>query len=67
MRERGATIESTGRGQHHGSFRCGCGQFRGWLRKETYDFVTAGIKQFGKPTEPITIRTYQEISPKAGE
>jgi hypothetical protein len=52
-----AVIESTGKGPHHGSLRCDCGQFRGWLRKETYDFVTASIKQFGKPTGPITIRT----------
>jgi hypothetical protein len=51
----------------HGSLRCGCGQFRGWLRKETYDFVTATIRQFGKPIEPITINTYQPISSKAGE
>jgi hypothetical protein len=58
-----ATIESTGKGPHHGSLRCGCGQFRGWLRKETYDFVTATIKQFGKPIEPIEIHT----SSKAGE
>ncbi len=50
-----ATIESTGTGPHHGSLRCGCGQFRGWVSKATYDFVTATIKQFGKPTEPIVI------------
>ena len=63
-----ATIESTGGGPHHGSLRCcDCGQHRGWLRKETYDFVSASIRQFGKPNEPITIRTHQEISPKAGE
>jgi hypothetical protein len=57
-------IESTGQGPHHGSLRCACGQFRGWLRKETYNFVTAAIKHSGRPTEPITIRTY---SPKEGE
>jgi len=62
-----ATIENTGRGPHHGSLRCACGQFRGWLRKETYDFVTAMTKQFGKPTGPITINTYQPISSKVGE
>ena len=63
-----AVIESTGRAMHHGSLRCcDCGQHRGWLRKETYDFLTASIKQFGKPAEPITIRTYQPISSKAGE
>jgi hypothetical protein len=51
------TIESTGRAMHHGSLRCSCGQFRGWLRKETYEFVTKTIKQRGKPTEPIIIHT----------
>ena len=55
-----ATIESTGAGPHHGSLRCGCGQFRGWLSKQTYEFVTAAIKQFGKPTEPVVIRTNQQ-------
>jgi hypothetical protein len=50
-----AVIESTGSGPHHGSLRCGCGQFRGWVSKATYDFVTATIKQFGRPTEPIVI------------
>jgi hypothetical protein len=59
-----ATIESIGRGPHHGSLRCACGKFRGWLRKETYDFVTATTRQFGKPVEPIEIHTN---SPKAGE
>ena len=62
-----ATIESTGKGPHHGSLRCNCGQFRGCMSKQTYDFVTANIKQFGRPLEPITINTYQPISPKVGE
>jgi hypothetical protein len=52
-----ATIESTGTGPHHGSLRCGCGQFRGWLSKQTYEFVTATIRESGKPTEPVVIRT----------
>jgi hypothetical protein len=59
-----ATIESTGKGPHHGSLRCGCGQFRGWVSKKTYDFVTASIKPFGRSIEPVEIYTN---SPKAGE
>jgi hypothetical protein len=51
-----ATIESTGKGPHHGSLRCNCGQFRGWVSKQTFDFVTGIIKQFGKPVEPIAIQ-----------
>jgi hypothetical protein len=51
-----ATIESTGRAMHHGSLRCSCGQFRGWLSRNTYEVVTAFIKEFGRPTEPIEIR-----------
>lgn len=39
------------------ALRCGYGRFRGLVSKATYDFVTATIKQFGKPTEPITINT----------
>jgi hypothetical protein len=57
-----AVIESTGKGPHHGSLRCSCGQFRGWVSKATYDFVTATIKQFGRPTEPIVITTKQNNS-----
>ena len=58
------TIESAGRAMHHGSLRCGCGQFRGWLSKQTYEFLTATITKIGKPTEPIEIHTN---SSKAGE
>jgi hypothetical protein len=63
-----ATIESTGKGPHYGSLRCKyCNQFRGWLRKETYDFVTANIKQLGGPVEPMTIRPLQPTRPSMGE
>jgi hypothetical protein len=51
-----AVIESTGTGPHHGSLRCQCGQFRGWVSKQTYNFVTATIREFGRPTQPIEIR-----------
>jgi hypothetical protein len=62
-----ATIESTGTGPHHGSLRCSCGQFRGWVSKATYDFVTAAIKQFGKPVEPIVITTNKQTNSSTGE
>ena len=51
-----ATIESTGKTPHHGSLRCQCGAFRGWLSKRTYDFVFETIRLKGRSDQPIEIR-----------
>jgi hypothetical protein len=50
-----ATI-GAGRGPHSASLRCGCGRHLGWMSAETFTFITAIVRQFGRPTEPIVVR-----------
>jgi hypothetical protein len=51
-----ATIGSSA-GPHHGRLRCaGCETHRGWLSRESYEFIAAVIDEFGRPDQPITIR-----------
>jgi hypothetical protein len=49
-----------GVGPHVAGLHCaGCDRHRGWLSKAAFDFLTAMVAQFGKPTEPITVRNAQ--------
>jgi hypothetical protein len=51
-----ATICS-GKGPHCGELRCAkCGSHRGWVSRETFDFIAQVVDRFGPPTEPITVR-----------
>ena len=50
-----ATI-GAGRGPHRASLMCGCGCHLGWMSAETFSFITAIVRQFGRPTEPIKVR-----------
>ena len=44
-------------GPHLAELRCArCEQHRGWLPREAHRFITETIKNFGRPTEPISIR-----------
>src|SRR5690349_5096828 len=51
-----ATVGSSG-GPHYARYRCACGAFAGWMRGETYTFIRAIVDEFGRPDEPIIIRT----------
>jgi hypothetical protein len=44
-------------GPHCARYVCGdCCLFLSWMRAETYAFVCDVVDNFGRPTEPITIR-----------
>jgi hypothetical protein len=52
-----AVIIGAGAGLHVALLRCACcDRHRGWLPKTVADFLIKLIEQFGRPTEPITIR-----------
>jgi hypothetical protein len=50
-----ATIGAS-KAMHHAQINCSeCNRHRGWLRGETYGFITSVIDTFGRPTDPITV------------
>jgi hypothetical protein len=54
--ERRATI-GAGAGPHVAALHCcRCGLHRGWVPHETHDFIAELIRDFGRPTTPISIR-----------
>jgi hypothetical protein len=49
-----------GAGPHIASLRCAvCDRHRGWLPKAAANFLEASVTLFGRPTEPITVRSSQ--------
>jgi hypothetical protein len=50
-----ATV-GTGRGPHTASLMCARGRHLGWMSREAFDFLTATVSRFGRPTTPILIR-----------
>jgi hypothetical protein len=47
-----------GRGPHLAGLRCDfCSKHRGWVSREAHQFVAETVERFGRPTEPIEIRT----------
>jgi hypothetical protein len=54
-----ATVDH-GRGVHAAGLRCcQCGQFRGWLPREGFQFLTDLTQRYGASTEPIILRDQQ--------
>jgi hypothetical protein len=46
-----------GKPPHCAEMRCAkCGKHRGWVSRNTFDFISKTIELFGRPTEPITVR-----------
>jgi hypothetical protein len=51
-----ATIGSSA-GPHHARLQCaGCNVHRGWLSRDSYEFIVAVVDEFGRPEQPIAIR-----------
>jgi hypothetical protein len=51
-----ATIGSSA-GPHHARLQCaGCETHRGWLSRESYEFIAGVVEEFGRPEQPITVR-----------
>ena len=52
-----ATI-GDGKGPHKAALTCTvCERHRGWMITEAFHFVLDLVRQFGRPTEPIVVRT----------
>src|SRR5258707_994546 len=53
-----------GKGPHAGELRCAdCGQHRGWLSKNTAQWIEHVVTRFGASTTPIVVRkshTFEE-------
>jgi hypothetical protein len=46
-----------GRNQHHAGVTCvACGQFGGWLSRESASFVAEVVRAVGVPTKPVQVR-----------
>jgi hypothetical protein len=55
-----ATI-GEGRGPHKASLHCtACERHRGWMSIEAFHFVSDLVRRFGRPTEPIVVRTSRD-------
>jgi hypothetical protein len=55
-----ATI-GAGKAMHKAALFCECGRHGGWMSNQSFNFVSEIVSRFGRPTEPIVVRT-----PKAG-
>jgi hypothetical protein len=52
-----ATIIGSSRGPHCAELHCvACGRHVGWMGRESFDFVTAIIDNFGRPEAAIVVR-----------
>jgi hypothetical protein len=50
-------------GPHYAVLKCpACNRHRGWLSAETFHFLCDVIDRFGRPTEPIVVRTNSRAS-----
>jgi hypothetical protein len=49
----------TGRSPHVASLICAvCHRFVAWLPKVEHDFINSVVTEFGRPTEPIVLRSH---------
>jgi hypothetical protein len=46
-----------GHKQHHAGITCvECGQFGGWISRESAAFIAEVVRVAGKPTKPVQVR-----------
>jgi hypothetical protein len=51
-------IIGPGKGPHAGELRCAnCGQYRGWLSKQSAQWIGTVATKFGAPPTPIVVRS----------
>jgi hypothetical protein len=48
-------VIGTGRGPHKASIMCVCGRHLGWMSVLTFNFIAETVRQFGRPSEPISV------------
>jgi hypothetical protein len=50
-------VVGPGKGPHLGSLRCSaCDGHRGWLARQTRNFISESIKQSGRSADPIKVQ-----------
>jgi hypothetical protein len=55
------TTIGSGKGPHHAALFCvSCGAHVGWMGRESFDFVTTVIDNFGRPEAAIVVRSNVE-------
>jgi hypothetical protein len=56
-----AAVLGSSRAMHHAAIRCAeCDRHRGWVSAAFAAFVGAIVDEFGRPTEPIVLRSRGE-------
>jgi len=48
-------VIGAGRVPHNASVMCVCGRHLGWLSVPTFNFIAETVRQFGRPSEPISV------------
>ena len=48
-------VMGAGRGLHKASIMCVCGRHLGWISVPTFNFIAETVRQFGRPSEPISV------------
>ena len=48
-------VIGAGRGPHKASIMCVCGRHLGWMSIATFNFIAETIRQFGRPSAPISV------------
>jgi hypothetical protein len=48
-------VIGTGRGPHKASIMCVCSRRLGWMSVATFNFIAETVRQFGRPSEPISV------------
>ena len=48
-------VIGAGRGPHKASIMCVCGRHLGWLSITTFNFIAETVRQFDRPSEPISV------------
>ena len=56
-----AATTGAGRGPRCASLMCGCGRHLGWMSANSFTFITAIVRHFGRPTEPIVVRNRNQL------
>jgi hypothetical protein len=48
-------VIGAGHGPHKASIMCVCGRHLGWMSEATFTFIAETVRQFGRPSEPISV------------
>jgi hypothetical protein len=62
------SVIGTGKPPHSASLICAvCHRFVAWLPKAEHDFINSVVTEFGRPTEPVVLRSRSTIPAIATE